>query len=78
MVEVCGMGYMEGTSKKSGKPYQGYMVHYTERVDRPGFSGFEADHCFIPSSALSQPLKIGDKLELHYDRRGFLQKVEVV
>lgn len=79
MVEVCGVKYVEGTGKKSGKPYKAYIVHFTEDGKRQGFKGYITGDAFIDVSLLDgQTIEVGDKLRLFYDKSGFLQAVEFV
>ena len=77
MVEVCGVKYVEGTGKKSGKPYQAYIVHYTQEGSSQGFQGFITGDAFIDGSLLDGKVPhVGDKINLFYNRNGFLQAVE--
>lgn len=78
MVEVCGVKYVEGTSKTSGKPYQAYIVHYTEEGASHGFQGFVTGDAFIATSLLNGYIpKVGDRLTLLYNKSGFLQSVQI-
>lgn len=77
MVEVCGVKYKEGTGKKSGKPYKAYMICYTEDGERLGYDGYVTGDAFVSTDLLSgRSIKVGDKLNLFYDKSGFLQAVE--
>lgn len=77
MVEVCGVKYVEGTAKQSGKPYKAYIVHYTEDGAPQGFAGYTTGDAFIPCDMLGgQKPQPGNKLNLFYDKNGFLKAVE--
>ena len=79
MVEVCGVRYGEGTSKKTGKPYKGFTVYYTEDGEAHGVKGFVADSCFLSSEILQgRMINVGDKLDIRYDKRGFVSSVEIL
>ena len=75
MVEVVGTKRMEGTSKKSGKPYSGYMVWYLEQQD--GVTGQAADSAFISDTMLGGIIpNVGQLLELRYNKNGYLTEVK--
>lgn len=77
MVEVCGVKYVEGTGKKSGKPYRAYMVCYTEDGRQQGYDGYITGDAFVSVDLLDgRDIKVGDKLNLFYNKNGFLQSVE--
>ncbi len=77
MVEVCGVKYKEGIGKKSGKPYKAYMICYTEDGKRQGYDGYVTGDAFVSTDLLSgRSIMVGDKLNLIYDKSGFLQEVE--
>ena len=77
MVEICGVKYMEGTSKKSGKPYQAYSVHYTEDGKPYGYQGYTTGDAFITLEILEGRIpQVGDRMNLFYNKNGFLQSVE--
>ncbi len=79
MVEVCGVRYGEGTSKKTGKSYKGFTVYYTEDGAAQGVKGFVADSCFLSAEILQgRVINVGDKLDIRYDKRGFVSTVEIV
>ena len=79
MVEICGVKFMEGTSKKSGKPYKAYLIHYTEDGAGQGFDGFVTGDAFIDVSLLNgRKPSVGDRVELFYNKQGFLLHVQFV
>ena len=74
MVEVVRSKLVEGTSKKSGKPYKAYVVYYTE--DDDSVFGVITGDAFIDVSLLNGRVPMpGDKMELNYNKNGFLSKV---
>lgn len=76
MVEVVGSKYVEGIGKKSGKPYQAYIVHYVADGDDEGFMGKITGDAFIDKSLLNGHIPMpGDQMELSYNKNGFLTKV---
>ena len=76
MVEVCGVKYVEGTSKKSRKPYRAYIIHHTQEGASQGFQGFVTGDAFIDVALLNgRVIQVGDKLELLYNKNGFLSAV---
>lgn len=79
MVEVVGCKYVEGTSKTSGKPYKAYIVHYVEDGEEQGFTGMMTGDAFIAKDLCNRHIPSpGDKMELSYNKNGFLTKVEFV
>lgn len=77
MVEVCGVKFKEGIGKKSGKPYKGYFICYTEDGKLQGYDGYVTGDSFIPDDLVpGRPIMVGDKLNLVYDKSGFLRAVE--
>ena len=78
MVEVCGVKYMKGTSRKTGKPYEGHTVYFTEDGAAQQVKGFVADSVFLSSDVLQGRIPdVGDKLDIRYDRRGFVSSVDI-
>lgn len=74
--EVIGVRRSEGTSKKTGKPYSGYIVFYTYK--QQGVEGVAADNTFVSDQLIDTIPRPGDQIRLIYDRNGFLQEFEVV
>lgn len=79
MVEICGVKYIEGTSKQSGKPYAAYIVMFTEDGAQQGFDGYVCGDAFVNVSLLNgRKPRPGDKVEFNYNKNGFLTSVEFV
>lgn len=79
MVEICGVKYVEGTGKNSGKPYQAFLIYYTEDGRPQGVDGYVTGDAFVATSLLQGVVpRVGDKVELLYNKRGFLSSVKFV
>ena len=79
MVEICGVKYVKGTSKKSGKPYEGYIIYFTEDGRPRGVEGYVTGDAFVSASLLLGVVpQVDDMVELFYDKRGFLSSVKFV
>ena len=75
--EVIGVRRSEGKSKKTGKPFSGYIVFYS--YEQQDVTGKACDNAFIPDQILcGYTPNVGDKIKLIYDRNGFLQDFDVV
>lgn len=77
MKEICGVKYTEGVAKKSNKPYQAYIVYYTEDGHPRGVDGFVTGEAFINVNLLMGVVpQVGDKFDIYYDARGFIAAVK--
>lgn len=75
--EIIGVRRSAGTSKKTGKPYSGYIVFYTH--NQQDVEGVACDNTFITDTILNGYIpRVGDLIQLIYDRNGFLQDFTVV
>lgn len=75
--EIIGVRRSAGTSKKTGKPYSGYIVFYTYK--QQDVEGVACDNTFISDTILNGDIpRVGDQIQLIYDRNGFLQDFTVV
>lgn len=71
MNEIIGVRRTEGTSKKTGKPFSGYIVFY--QYTQQGVSGMACDNVFVSDELLTGTIPApGMKCELRYNRNGFL------
>lgn len=76
MVEVIGSKYIEGISKKTGKPYSAYIVYYTQDGSHQGVNGKICGDAFVDKRLLDGQAPLpGDQIDLLYDKDGFLNKV---
>ena len=77
MVEICGVKYVEGKSKSSGKEYKAYLLHYTEDGSSQGYEGYVTGDAFVALDLLGgRKPRVGDKVEFFYNKNGFLQRIE--
>lgn len=74
-MEVVGFRRSEGTSKKTGKPFAGYIVFFN--LQQQGVTGMATEQCFI-SDDLNYVPALGDRVRLMYNSRGFLMEVDLV
>ena len=74
--DVIGVRRSSGTSRKTGKPYSGYIVFYTYK--QQDVEGVSADNVFVSDVLISEAPHPGDQILLLYDRNGFLQEFEIV
>lgn len=75
-IEVVGVKNISGTSKKSGKPFDSYIVHYTRDGSGQGVTGRIADSMFIDKSLCAGRVPaVGDFLDVSRDN-GFVEDVE--
>lgn len=70
-IQVIGKAHLEGTSRKTGKPYNFNQIHYNA-PDR-GVEGLAAltltlDPSIIPYGSIS----VGDTYEVEFGPRGFI------
>lgn len=81
MAKIIGYRRMSGTGKKSGNPYSGYLVYYTESLQVPSgilAEGESCDSAFIGDDLLQGVIPtVGAGLELRYDKRGYLRDVNI-
>lgn len=71
MNEIIGVRKAEGTSKKTNKPYSGYIVFY--QYDQENVTGKACDNVFVSSDVLNGLTPApGMQCEMHYNRQGFL------
>lgn len=79
MVEICGVQYKKGVGKKSGKPYEGYTIYFTEDGKPWGVEGYTTGDAFISLEVLQGQIpRVGDRVELFYNKNGFLQRISFV
>lgn len=67
MIEIVGYKRLEGTSKKSGRPYSGYQVYGIQ--DDQNVTGKAVTEFFASDMVLGGYIpSIGSKCELYYDK----------
>lgn len=74
MYEVIGFRRSEGTSKKTGNRFAGWIVFFS--LDQRGVTGKACDQAFISDDLDYEP-SLGDKVQLIYNSRGFLTDVAI-
>ena len=71
MNEIIGVRKAEGISKKTKKPYCGFIVFY--QYDQENVTGKACDNVFVSADVLGGLTPApGMKCEMHYNRQGFL------
>lgn len=74
---VCGVRRTEGTSRKTNKPYAGYIVFY--QFDQQGVIGKACDQTFVSDELLAGLIpEVGMKMDLRYNKTGFLTDFVVI
>lgn len=75
-MKVIGVREMSGVSKKSGRPYSGVMVWYTE--PQSGVTGLSSDSAFLSDEVLGGlVVAVGDEVDIRYNRNGFVTGVTI-
>lgn len=70
-IKVIGKAHMEGTSKKTGRPYNLYQVHYN--APARGIEGVAARSAMIdPSFIPYDKIIIGNMYNLEFDNAGYV------
>ncbi len=78
MYEVIGFRHMNGTSKKTGKPYSGFMIWFSMPFRSEDGVGQETDSVFVDDTLLKGRVPaVGGIIDLRFNRRGFLESVEL-
>ena len=70
-VTVIGREHIEGTGKKSGKPFNLNIVHFN--IKKNGVEGMSAEKAIL--DAITYPMtdiQVGKAYNLEYDSRGFV------
>lgn len=76
-VTVVGKEEMKGTSKKTGNPYDGSLVHITFKKAR--CAGFAVESLFVDSSlARFNNIEVSKEYDLDRDGRGYILAFEAV
>lgn len=77
MSTVIGYKRMEGTSKKTNRPYSGYILYCVE--DQPGMDvqGQIAFEKFVSGDLLSAPPYVGATADFRFDFKGYLTGVVI-
>lgn len=69
--EIIGVRKSEGTSKKTGKAFSGYIIFY--QGDQKDVVGKACDNVFVSKELIGDQIPVpGMKVQLLYNRNGFL------
>lgn len=75
--EIIGFRRSQGTSKKTNKPYSGYIIFYTYVIQ--DVSGKGCDNSFVSDDILGGYVpEIGDRFRLFYNKTGFMTDFQLV
>ncbi len=77
--KVVGVGQViEGTSKRTGKPYHGQTIHML--CEKRDVEGHAAREQFVNFLDVDKPplFKLGDTVFMDFDEKGYLLSLEVV
>lgn len=75
---VLGTRRLEGTSKKTGRPYAGYVLHICFPSRDPHLNGYEVDKPFVSDEAFTVIPKPNEEINISYGRGGYIEDVTVV
>ncbi|MEA5039131.1 MAG: hypothetical protein VB086_04760 [Clostridiaceae bacterium] len=74
-ITVIGKAHLEGTSRKSGKPYNLNQVHFNNK--QRGVEGLAAQAIMIdPSIAPFDGIAVGAKYVVDFDQHGYVTAFE--
>lgn len=76
-IKVIGKAHMEGTSKKTGNPYNFHQIHYN--APSRGVEGVAAKTLNLdPSMAAYAAIQVGGEYNVEFDERGYVTAFEAV
>lgn len=79
IVNVVGVKKVEGTSKKTGKPFDAYIIAYNREAKILGYNGMSAGEIFCDVSLLAGHVPIpGDTLMVDRNSSGFVESIEIL
>lgn len=79
IVNVVGVKHVNGTSKKSGKEFNAFIVSYTRDGRSLGFDGLAAGEIFADCSLFKGVTpKAGDCLMVDRNGSGFVESIEFI
>lgn len=77
MARLIGFRKMQGTSKKTGRPYDGYILYCT---DTPNMNGLVGDVCFekfVNTAILVGEPYLDASVEFKFDWTGYLYQCDI-
>lgn len=84
--EILGIKPLEGTSKKTGKPFDAYLLHCSRaNPNDTALQGYEVKQLFVDKRFLLEDVKqlgsfsalIGSNVSVSYDENGFIESCEL-
>lgn len=76
-IKVYGKAHMEGTSKKTGKPYNLNQIHYLGKA--PNVQGQSAETLFLaPQDYPIETIIVGLEYNVEFNNRGYVVGFEPV
>lgn len=78
MIQLIGYRRMQGTSKRTGKPYNGYMLYCEEDHVPQDVCGNICFEKYADVNILSNEPYVGAEVRFHFDFRGYLTQVEII
>lgn len=77
LATILGIENVSYTSKKTGQPAKGLKIYFAYPVPNDRGSGMRSEDAFI-SQNVEFHAQVGDKVNIHYNRFGSVEEVEVV
>lgn len=85
MAKLVGYRHVQGTSKKTGKPFDAYVVSYVGQDTDKGAVGFRADQQFVDRGMFEAALNgraaekvLNAECEFIYNKTGFLDRFTIL
>ena len=68
-----------GTSKASGKPFDGTTLHCLKSKSKDVISGQAVSEIYLNHLSGTFPsIKVGDLIDVEYDNKGYIEAIEVI
>lgn len=71
--KVIGVKRMEGTSKRTGKPYAGYIFHVAYPSRDKALMGMEVSQEFVTDGNYTKVPQPGDTVNIAYGKGGYVE-----
>lgn len=76
-VFIVGIEKTQGVSKKTGNPYEGTRIHYTQEASSNRLDGLRAGNCWFPSRVDFEGVAPGMYIEIYYNQYGNPDAIKV-
>lgn len=85
--KIVGVMAVEGTSKKTGRPFDAYILHTLRQVPNDDrLKGVEAKQLFVDKKFLLEDVKqlgsygalVGKDINISFDQGGFVESVSMI